>query len=32
MKYKELGLAVQGMEDEESRELYVVNEAGQTGE
>lgn len=27
MKYKELGLAVQGMEDEESRELYVVDEA-----
>ncbi|WP_186422913.1 aminotransferase class I/II-fold pyridoxal phosphate-dependent enzyme [Lacrimispora celerecrescens] len=28
MKYKELGLAVQGMEDEESRELFVVDEAG----
>ncbi len=27
MKYKELGLAVQGMEDEESRELFVVDEA-----
>ena len=27
MKYKELGLAVQGMEDEDSRELYVVDEA-----
>ena len=26
MKYKELGLAVQGMEDEDSRELYVVDE------
>ncbi len=28
MKYKELGLAVQGMEDEKSRELFVVDEAG----
>jgi arginine decarboxylase len=25
MKYKELGLAVQGMEDEDSREIYVVD-------
>lgn len=27
MRYNELGLAVQGMEDEESRELFVVDEA-----
>ena len=31
MKYKELGLAVQGMEDEDSRELYVVDKAGLDG-
>ncbi len=31
MKYKKLGLAVQGMEDEDSRELYVVNETGSVG-
>ncbi|MDR0923660.1 MAG: PLP-dependent transferase [Hungatella sp.] len=31
MKYKELGLAVQGMEDENSRELFVVDETGLNG-
>lgn len=28
MKYNQLGLAVQGMEDEDSREIFVVDEAG----